>query len=261
MKRDEIINKIIETAKNSNCINAGWELGALAFDRVDEYSDIDLVFDVEPKCFDSAFTIIEKCLNEISPIETKLGSPNGIAEGAYQYVYKLEGLSEFLIIEICFIPSTTLNKSIEKEIHGNVLIHFDKKGICNQSIDLTQFTKTMEERFEKIKKIYNMYQFAVKKEIHRNNPTEAYFYYFSVALNPFIELIRMRYNPFHYNFRHRYVYYELPSHIAQEIEDFTFIKDIDDLANKHSTMIERFKEEIDYLDSLDFKEHLNKYKS
>lgn len=259
-RREEIIKSIVDTARLSKCINAAWELGAVAFDRVDEFSDIDLVFDVEDNFFDEAFDTLEDTLKEINPIEHKLGSPNGISRGAYQNVYRLEGYSEFLVIEICFIPSSTNNRPVEKEIHGDIIVHFDKKGILEQETDIKAFAKRMESRFKRIKNVVNIYQFTVKKEIERNNPTEAYFYYFSVALNPLIELVRMHYNPFHFDFRHRYVYFELPKDIAKEIEEFTFVNDLQDLGIKHNRILERFKEEIEYLNKIDFLEHLNNNK-
>ncbi|XMB85916.1 aminoglycoside 6-adenylyltransferase [Mycoplasmatota bacterium WC44] len=258
--REEIIKSIIDAAKLSKHINAAWELGAVAFDRVDEFSDIDLVFVVDDDFFEETFDTLEDTLKEIAPLEHKLGAPNNISNGAYQNVYRLEGYSEFLVIEICFIPSSTSHKPVEKEIHGEIIVHLDKRNILNQKTNVLALARTMKDRYEKLKQVIEVYQFTVKKEIMRNNPTEAYFYYFSVTLNPLLELVRMHYSPFHYNFRHRYVYFELPQRIVEEIEEFTFIKNLEDLEFKHKRILERFKEEILYLDKLDFLEHLNNHK-
>ncbi|XMB67768.1 hypothetical protein RI065_04440 [Mycoplasmatota bacterium zrk1] len=256
-----IIDSIISVSMKSKHVRAVWEIGAVAFGRVDEWSDVDLVFDVSDESFEEVFALIEVELEKYAPIEHKYGAPNGIAKGAYQNVYKLENISEFLVIELCFIPSSSEHKAIEKEIHGDVIVHFDKEGVLKEEeVDLERFAKKIEARLETMKTLLGMYQFMVKKEINRENPIEAYFYYFSVALAPILELVKMHYTPFRYDFRHRYVYYELPENVVKEIEEFTFVKDLDDLSTKYKKLLVRFKEELDYLNSIDILEHLKKHK-
>jgi len=258
--RDTIANAILKVMKESPLVRAGWEIGAVAFNRVDEWSDVDLCFDVKDDHFEEVYAAIEAELTKIAPIECKHGAPNGIAPGAYQTVYKLEGISEFLFVEICFIPWSAKNKAVQKEIHGDIIVHFDEEGVLKgQKVDLDFFVGKLERRLAIFRKLYVMYQFMVRKEIYRRNPVEAYFYYYSVAVRPMLELVRMHYYPFRHDFEHRYVYYELPKEVAKEIEEFVFCKDLDDLSEKHEKLLMRYLEELEYLESLDIRKHLESH--
>jgi hypothetical protein len=72
----------------------------------------------------------------------------------------------------------------------------------------------------------------VQKEIFRRNPIDALGLYQMLILAPLVEVLRIRYNPYHHDFGSRYLYHELPKDVVQRLEGLFFIRDLDDLQAK-----------------------------
>jgi hypothetical protein len=60
----------------------------------------------------------------------------------------------------------------------------------------------------------------------------------------------MKYSPYRYNFRARYVYYDLPKEVVKKLEGFYFITDSSDLRLKHKEVIKWFNEIVEELKSV-----------
>ncbi len=260
--RENIVSSIIEAIKDEKFIYAAWQGGAIAFNRVDQWSDIDLIIDTDEDKFDEVFNIIERTLNSISKIKHSFGSIQPIVKGAFQKIYKLKDTSDYLFVEICLLPHTGKEKLLELEIHGNPVIHFDKTNVTvGHKIDNDEFAEMLERRLGTLINIYEIYQYTINKELNRGNYGEAFAFYFAFSLNPLIEILRMRYSPYHYNFRSRYIYYELPNNIVQKLQKLYFVSDHNDLEYKHKQISEWFEKEKTFMLQVNFKQHLQNYKN
>jgi len=187
------------------------------------------------------FPVIDKALDALAPIEISLEYPQSMSPGAYQKVYRLEETSKFMVIEICAVKHSSSEKFLQREIHGEVFVHFDKENVTDKKpIDEEQFNKNLEARLENIEKLFNIYQFLIEKEINRNNQIEALAFYHNFTLNPLIEVLRMKYKPYRYSFKTRYVYYDLPKEAVKKLEEFYLITDMRDLRLKHKEAIRWF---------------------
>jgi hypothetical protein len=80
-----------------NYIHSFWEGGAAAFNRIDEWSDIDLYLVVDDNKVDEAFFAVEKVLKSLSPIKQKYEVVHPLQSGVFQAFYKLEEASQFLM--------------------------------------------------------------------------------------------------------------------------------------------------------------------
>jgi len=69
LKREPILKALQQGLEPLDYVLAMWEGGAAAFDRVDEWSDIDIQFVVEDGRADEAFVVIERVLEALSPID------------------------------------------------------------------------------------------------------------------------------------------------------------------------------------------------
>jgi len=255
--REEILRSIVKVLKPLDCVYAMWECGSSAFKRVDQWSDIDVVVDVEDDKVMEIFKFTDKALHALSPIEHSFECPQSMSPGGYQKVYKLQNTSEFLVIEICAVKHSSNTKFLQKEIHGDVCVHFDKQNVTDiKPIDKENFAQKLKSRIEQIESVFNIYQFLVKKELNRKNYIEGIAFYQNFSLNPLLEVLRIQYNPYRYSFRTRYVYYDLPEDVVKRLHDFYFIKDGEDLAIKHEETIKWFKETVDDLNTGRFEELL-----
>lgn len=252
LRREEILKTITEALQPLDYVYGMWQCGSAAFKRVDQWSDLDIAVDVEDDRVRDIFPVIDKALVSLAPIELSLEYPQTMSPGGYQKVYKLEGVSRFMVAEICAVKHSSSEKFLQKEIHGNVFVHFDKKNITDiKPINNEIFNKNLKTRVETLDKLFNIYQFLIEKEINRNNHIEALAFYQNFTLNPLVEVLRMKYNPYRYNFKSRYVYYDLPKNVVKKLEEFYFILDTKDLALKHKEAIKLFNDTVNDLNKLD----------
>lgn len=243
--RKQILEVITETLQPLDYVYGMWQCGSSAFKRVDQWSDIDIVVDADDDKVRDVFPIIDKALETLAPIEMSYECPQPMSQGAYQKVYKLEGISRFMVIELCVVKHGSSEKFLQREIHGEVLVHFDKENLTElKPFDEEKFYDQLNIRLENIEKLFNIYQFLIEKEINRNNQIEALAFYHNFTLNPLVEVLRMKYNPYRYNFKARYVYYDLPKEVVKKLEEFYFIKDIENLNLKHKEAIKWFNSTI-----------------
>lgn len=252
LEREEIILAITETLRSLDYVNAMWQCGSAAFKRVDEWSDIDIAVDVDDDRVMDIFPIIDKLLESIAPIELCLGYPQSMSPGGYQKVYRLKGISRFMVVELCAVKHSSKEKFIQREIHGDILVRFDKGNVTESiPLDKEMFNEVLKARIDMLDKLFNIYQFLIEKELNRNNNIEALAFYQNFSLAPLVEVLRMKYNPYRYSFRARYVYYDLPKEVVEKLEKFYFVTDNKDLHDKHQEIIVWFNEVVGELKNID----------
>ncbi len=241
--RKRILDGLETAFSGMKCVHAMWQGGAAAFGRVDAWSDIDLVLDVDDGKFGKVFSAAESVLNRLHGIERTDEYPVQIVPGAYQKTYRLKKVTPFLIIEICLVPHSSKSKLTEREIHGNIIVHFDRSGVTiPPRQDKKALKALLTEKKERLINMHEMYGILVEKELNRGNFVEALAFYNGYSLGILLDLLRMRYCPARHNFRTRYFYYDLPARIAQKLERLYFVKDAADLARKHRIARKWFKE-------------------
>lgn len=251
ISREEILAAIRGALEPLDIVHAMWEGGAAAFNRVDEWSDIDLqiLCDDNDEAVDEVFRRTEAAMETLSPIELKYEIPQPSWHGHTQAFYRLADAGPFLLIDFVLIKEGNTNRFREREIHGDGPVHFDKKGVMREEhIDSEAFANKLERRLKDMRVTFDLFQAMVLKEVHRDNPVEALQYYHGMTLRPLLELARITHDPARYNFHTRYFYYDLPKEVYQRMEPLFFVKDIQDLHDKHRQAGELFYEWLDAAD-------------
>ena len=234
LTRDIIIQTLVNALRPLDYIHAFYEGGAIAFNRVDEWSDIDLYLVVDDKKVDEAFLAVEKTLKSLSPIKQKYAVPQLPWPGVSQAFYKLENASEYLIIDLAVLKLSSPEK-----------FYFNKSDKMTYSpFDKEIMVRKLHERLERLQTRFDMFNSFVQKEVNRGNYLEAIDLYYGLILSPLVEALRIKYNPIHHDFRMRYVHYELPSEITEKLEQFYFVLDKEDLQEKYHEAIKWFQEII-----------------
>jgi predicted nucleotidyltransferase len=249
LTRAQIIQALVNAFKPLDYTHAFYEGGAAAFNRVDEWSDIDLYLVVDDDKVDEAFLAFEKTLKSLSAMKQKYEIPHSPFPGVYQAFYRLEDTSEYLPIDLAVLTLSSPDKFLEPEIHGKVVFHFNKpdKVRCSP-LDKSALTKKVLERLERLKARFAMFNNFVQKEINRKNYLEALDLYHLLTLATLVEALRMKHNPVHYDFKMRYVHYELPQDVVQRLEDLYFVKNKEDLQKKYREAVEWFHKLVSAID-------------
>jgi len=243
--RERVNQALSEALKPLDYVHAFYEGGAAAFNRVDEWSDIDAYIVVDDDKVNEAFAVVEKALESLSPIKLKYEVQRTPWEGLSQAFYKLENASEYLILDLAILKLSSPDKLLEPEIHGTNVFYFNKaSSVRIPKLDKDKFTKQLEQRLERLQTRFDMFNSFVQKEISRGNFLEALDYYYSLTLASLVEILRIIHNPFHYNFRMRYIYYELPPTTIKKLENLYSIKNIKELQKKYEKATEWFQKSI-----------------
>lgn len=257
--RNRILQALVEAFEPLEHVHAFYEGGAAAFNRVDEWSDIDVYIVVDDDKVEDTFLVFEKTLKSLSPIKQKYRLPQPPYPGVYQAFYRLEDASDFLLLDLAVLQATSSDKFLEPEIHGNVVFHFNRsRDVCCTPIDKDALTRKIIERLPKLKARFDMFNCFVQKEINRGNSLEALDLYHILALGSLVEALRIKHNPFHYDFKMRYVHYELPPKIVQRLERLSFVKDSEDLRRKYRKVTQWFYKVISEIDEKSVKRLISK---
>lgn len=243
MHKEKIFGEIIKELLSYPQINLLAEGGAKAFSRYDELSDLDLMVDAEDGKAEETVKQFEDFLEKLAGISAIYTAAEN--KDFQHKFYKLKGADRFSIVDLFIVERSNPAKELDKQIHGEFLVHYDRYGYMkDQKFDTEAFQNKADAFKNKSKNVFEFFLFQAEKEILRGRYIDALAYYFDLMLKPLIRLLRIKYNPLHYNFELRYLYDELPEKIVKEIEELFSIKDIADLRLKYDMVIELYKREI-----------------
>ncbi len=243
IQRTDILAALKNSLEPFDFVYAMWEGGAASFNRVDQWSDLDIQIDAEDSHAAETMAIVEQILSQLCPIKRKFELPQPTWHGHLQTFFQLEQASPFEFIDLVVIQHSNSNKFLEKEIHGQALVHFDKcKVVHADPVDPEEMVQKILQRLETMKITFEMFQVLTWKEIYRGNAIEAISYYQSMTIRPLVEALRMLYAPWHYNFHTRYVYYEFPKEVVRRLEPFFYPTDLQALKNCLSEANQWFQE-------------------
>jgi predicted nucleotidyltransferase len=249
LTRNIITQVLTEALKPLDYVHAFYEAGAIAFNRIDKWSDIDLYIVVDDEKVNQAFQEVEKTLKTLSLIKQKLDIPRTGWPGVFQAFYRLENASEYLIIDLAILKISCPDKFLEPKIHGNAVFHFNKSDKIKPPLfDGEAFAKKVHARLERLQAKFSMFNNFVQKEINRGNSLEALDLYHGLTLATLVEALRIIYSPLHYEFKMRYVHYELPSSTIEKLKRLNFVKDLKDLQRKYREATEWFQKTMSEID-------------
>lgn len=224
VNRKMIVDALVAALEPESYILAMWEAGSTAFDRTDDWSDIDLQIDVEDDRVNDVFSLVENTLSALSPIDLKYELAQPTWHGHAQAFYRLRDASPYLLLDFVAMKHSNNNKFLQAETHGQPQIHFDKAGVVvSPPFDQAAFLAALTGRVVTLKQMFELFKVFPLKEIKRGNSLEALGYYQGQVLRPLIEVLRIRYAPARYNFHTRYIYYDLPADLVHRIEPLFFV--------------------------------------
>jgi len=234
LTRKVIVQTLVNALEPLDSIHAFWEGGAAAFNRIDEWSDIDLYLVVDDKKVNETFLAVEKALKSLSHIKQKYDVVHPPDSGLFQAFYRLEDANEYLVIDLAILKLSNPDKFLTPEIHGNAVFYLNKAdSVKPPPLDKDALVKKLQKRLERLKARFDMFNNFIQKEINRGNHLEAIDLYHSVTLATLIDALRIRYNPVHHDFKMRYIHYELLPKTIKKLRHLYFVDSEEDLQEKY----------------------------
>ena len=243
LSRTDIISALSRDLSKISFVQAFWEGGAVAWGRVDKYSDIDAYLLVDDGQVQETFDAVEKILVSLSPIGQKYVVRQNPWPGLSQVFYRLENASEFLVLDLGILTDSSPDRYLEPDIHGKSVFYFNKKKIDQTpAIDRKAFETKSRESVQATIERFGMFSNFVEKESRRGNSLEALEYYRTLLIPSLVQALRLKYSPMHHDFRMRYVHYDLPRDVVKRLERLSFVSGRKDLETKYPRAIKWFNE-------------------
>jgi hypothetical protein len=243
VSREDVLSAMRGALEPLDHVQAMWEAGAIAFDRVDEWSDIDLQVACDDSRVEDVFGTVESTLRRLSPIDLRYRLPEPTWHGHSQAFYRLEGASPFLMLDFVVMKAGAEDKFLQPEIHGRPHVYFDKSGVVRfKPLDADAFASKLRERVEELRVLFDLFRVLVEKELNRGNVIEAAAFYQSYTLRPLIEALRILHDPTRHNFHTRYVHYDFPESDVKRLTELIFVASGEELATKRERAEEWFNE-------------------
>jgi predicted nucleotidyltransferase len=231
--RKDITQAFNETFYPDSKVYSMWEGGSIANNRLDEWSDIDLLFIIEDDYVEEFIKSIKAILENIGKIDLSYRLAEPTWHGHSQVFYRLENTSPYLILDIVVMKKNSINRFLEVERHGKPYIYFDKEQLLiEEHITEAQMKEKIKHRFNQITSTFPVFQIFIQKEINRGHSIDAMGYYINMTVKPVIELIGMLERPYRYDFSMRYIHTDFPKELQEKIEDLLFVNNIEDLKLK-----------------------------
>jgi hypothetical protein len=247
--REALLNALRNALEPLDYVHAMWEGGAAAFNRVDEWSDIDLEIDADDDRIQDVFAAAERALESLAEIELKYEIPQPTWHGFWQTFYRLKNVSPYLLIDFAVIPHNSPNKMLQPEIHNHPVIHFDKSAVVtSKPMNPQDFIGTLKARIETLRVTFPMFQILTLKELNRGNSMEAVSFYQGYTLRPLVEALGIKYRPTRHGFFTRYIHYDFPPEIVSTLEPLFFPTNADYLRAKRDIAEQLFWQTLQEID-------------
>lgn len=243
--RDAILAALRSALEPLPSVLAFYEGGAVAWGRLDAWSDVDLYVVVEDAAVEETFRVVEEALSRVAKIERRFPVPHPPASGTAQVFYRLEGAGPHLLVDLAVLTRSAPEKYLEPEVHGKNVVYFDRAGVTEvPPLDRAAFDARMRERLERLRGRFDVFAPFVEKELHRRNWLEALDAYRVIVLGSLVEVLRMKHGPLHHGFGMHYVRYELPPEVVERLERLAFVGAPEELAAKNGEAARWFHETV-----------------
>jgi predicted nucleotidyltransferase len=236
-----ILSALIEALEAEAGVLAVWRAGAAAFERVDEWSDIDLMIVVQDEQVEQTLEVIDVVLRRLAPLELRYRLPQPTWHRHEQVFYRLEGAGPFKMLDIAVMKESSEEKFLQPEVHGQAQVFFDKAGVVRwEPFDWEAHQTFLKGRLETLKITFDLFQVTIFKELNRGCLIDALAYYHAFTLRPLVEALRIQHDPARYNFGPRYLYYDLPEEDVKRLEALYLVGSAEELGEKRQEAEEWF---------------------
>jgi hypothetical protein len=243
LDRETIIKRLADGLRQNGNVKALWEGGAVSFGRDDQWSDIDLYALVADGHAKPVMGQVRSLLTELAPIELEHPVRSAKWPGVEQSFFRLIGTDEFLLIDMAVIPESSEERFLEVEVHGQPIFLIRSVGIKEEHVDLAALRSELRESLDRASMRMELFSSFVLKEIWRDSLLDALDIYRVVVLSSLVDLLRIRYAPFHHDFGLRYCRYDLPESVYQRLALLSFVEDKEDLEKKFLEARDWFRKE------------------
>jgi hypothetical protein len=245
LTRDKIAGALVAALEPLPHVHAMWEGGSPAFQRVDEWSDIDLYVDADDDEVAAVLATAERALADLAPIERRYDPPLPAGAAYLQAFFRLRGASPFLLVDLAVLKHSSPEKFLVREVHGAAIFLFNKEDrVQVPPLDRAALTERIAQRCARLQARADIFWIFFDKFLARGHEIEAIDFYNRVILGSLVEALRMRYSPPHFDFGTYYASVDLPPAVVDRLRGLFFVRDVADLRAKRAAAAAWFAETL-----------------
>jgi hypothetical protein len=228
INRDIIIQCMADQFLNDDRVFAFWLEGSDGTNRLDVYSDLDIVLDVADGNEEAVYAQLEQTLQLLGRLDISFG-PERQGPKLWYKVYHIEHTPPTLLLDVTIQShSREFAFTVENEYEVPKII-FDKASVIRfKHADFDAERSSHRNRITHLEGIFGQ-QIRAVKYANRNLFLEAHAYYHKFVLNPLIELPRMQYTPLITDYYLVHISQHLPEDVVRELEVLYRLNDTADI--------------------------------
>lgn len=228
INREVIIHTIKEQFLHDERVHAFWLEGSDGTNRLDAYSDLDIVLDVADGTEEAIYVLLEQALLTLSRLDIVHGPERHSPKLLYK-VYHLEHTPPTLLLDVTIQShSREFAFTVENE-HEQPKVIFDKTSVIR--FRHANFEVIRASHRTRITQLEGMFEQQIRaiKYAKRDLFLEAHAYYHKYVLNPLIELLRMQYTPLITDYYLVHISQHLPKDVILQLEHLYRLQDTSDI--------------------------------
>ncbi|HSG78705.1 MAG TPA: hypothetical protein VLD62_03920 [Acidimicrobiia bacterium] len=230
MDRLTLRTAIAEALEPYEFVRAAWEGGSAAFERDDEWSDIDLQVIAEPEHAEQVFDVAYETIESLGGIGDLWRLPDPTWHGNRQAFIRPATAPEHLMVDLVVIEAGGATPFQETEIHGRPTVFFDKDGVVGPTpFDRAAARARMLEVLATRRIEVRLFGHAADKGAARRNTVGAIDALHHWVLRPLHEALRMLHVPDRWDWSTQYLRRDLPDEVADRLDALWSVTDLDDV--------------------------------
>ena len=233
LTRHDLRAVLREKLEKIESILAMWEAGSHAFERVDEYSDLDIGLLVGEGTLAEGWAAVDGALERVGGFDVRWENPVHIFKGMTQRVYRLRDASPWLHLDIGIFQEPVEDLYLQAQRHGRAEVMFDSTGrVAPPAWDAEKHLRQMREALHQEVMRWTIYFGFFRKELARGRSIDAFGFYFGLTLRPVLNVLGMLHRPDRWDYGFRYAREDLPADVVARLERLCYVADPNQLLQK-----------------------------
>lgn len=243
MSREDILDGVRAALDPLRWVGALWEGGSASFDRVDQWSDVDIGVAVEDGRVEEGFATVEGALRRLGPIARRW-IVNPADHVKPQRMYRFEDRRAPLVdLAVLALGTKPADRYLERRRHGRPRVLFDRAGFtADLPADPAKWRDRLRRRLADLDARVDFLGSYPIKSARRGDLPEAITFYQAFVLRPLVEVLRIRHDPWRHDFDVRYLRHDLPEPDRSRLFRLWTVDGLDDLLSKRDEAEAWFRE-------------------
>ncbi|MDQ3802402.1 MAG: hypothetical protein M3416_00880 [Acidobacteriota bacterium] len=230
LDRQTLRDALVEVLIANPHVLAVWEAGSAAFERLDEYSDLDIGVLAEANSNQQIWEDALGLFERLGGLLLRWHEPNPVFQGLDKNTFRFRRASRWLQLDLGIFTHPAKDLYNQPERHGRHRVLYDPHGMLeppawDKAAQLTALRKALHHEILR----FGMYHDYFRKELFRGRNIDAFRMYTAFCVQPVAAVLGMLYRPTRWDFGLRYLHEDLPPEETARVERLCFLERPEDM--------------------------------